>query len=65
MKYFSFSWNGLSLTLYLEENFGESVNGRGGTLIPVNTALGFTGTNDSGGYPLTSLFVTQRFGPYR
>jgi porin len=34
-------WSGLSLTVHGEYNFGESVNGRGGKLIPVNTATPF------------------------
>jgi carbohydrate-selective porin OprB len=36
-------WNGLSMTVHAEYNFGESVNGRGGTIAPVNTALQFPG----------------------
>jgi porin len=36
-------WKGFSLTVHAEHNFGESVNQRGGTLMPVNTALMFPG----------------------
>jgi len=32
-------WNGFSMTIHAEYNYGQSVNGRGGTLAPVNTAL--------------------------
>lgn len=35
-------WKGLSLTIHGEYNFGESVNGRGGAIAPVNTALYFS-----------------------
>ncbi len=36
-------WDGLSMTVHAEYNFGNSVNGRGGVLIPVNAALNFPG----------------------
>ena len=36
-------WDGFSMTIQAEYNFGNSVNGRGGALIPVNTALNSPG----------------------
>ena len=56
------SWKGLSLTVHGEYNFGESVNGRGGTLIPVNTALMFPGIRGSDRYDVSAFFFTQTFG---
>jgi len=55
-------WNGLSLTVHGEYNFGESVNGRGGTLIPVNTALQFPGIEGSDAYDLSAVYFGQKFG---
>ena len=34
-------WDGLSVTNQLYWNYGDSVNGFGGTLFPVNSALFF------------------------
>ena len=42
------AWDGLSLTVHAEYNFGESTTGRGGTLLPVNTALLFPGLGGAG-----------------
>lgn len=36
-------WQGLSVTTHGEYNFGQSVNGRGGTLMAVNAALELPG----------------------
>jgi carbohydrate-selective porin OprB len=48
-------WNGLSLTIHNEYNFGESVNQRGGTLIPVNTALQFPGIKGADRFDVSSF----------
>jgi porin len=55
-------WKGLSLTLHGEYNFGESLNGRGGTIAPVNTALYFPGIEGGDAYDLSSVYLGQRFG---
>jgi porin len=55
-------WNGLSLTVHAEYNFGEDVNGRGGTLAPVNTALYFPGMEGADRFDLSSVYFGQRFG---
>jgi carbohydrate-selective porin OprB len=41
-------WKGLSLNVHAEYNFGKSVNQRGGTIMPVNTALMFPQTVHGG-----------------
>jgi porin len=55
-------WNGFSMTLHAEYNFGKSVNGQGGVAIPVNTALEFPGTNGADAFDFSSVYFTQRFG---
>lgn len=55
-------WDGLSLTMHAEYNFGKSTNGRGGTLLPVNTALLFPGSDGADAYELTSIFLSQKLG---
>lgn len=55
-------WDGLSLTVHAEYNYGESANGRGGTLLPVNTALDFPGLDGADAFDLTSVFLRQKFG---
>ena len=55
-------WDGLSMTVHAEVNFGRSVNGQGGVAIPVNTALEFPGIDGSDAYDFSSVFFTQRFG---
>lgn len=54
-------WNGISLTAKAEYNFGNSLNGAGGTLVPVNTALLFPGINGSDRIDLSSLYLAQSF----
>lgn len=53
-------WDGLSLTVHGEANVGETANNRGGTLLPVNTALFFPGIEGSDRYDLTSVFFGQK-----
>jgi porin len=55
-------WNGLSLTVHAEYNFGKSVNQRGGTIMPVNTALMFPGMEGADAFDFSSVTLTQRFG---
>ncbi len=55
-------WDGLSMTLHGEYNFGDSVNGRGGVLIPVNAALNFPGIEGADAHDLSSLYFVQEFG---
>jgi len=55
-------WNGLSLTVHAEYNYGHSVNGRGGTVIPVNTALQFPGIKGADRSDLSSVYFGQTFG---
>jgi porin len=54
--------NGLSMNVHAEYNFGESVNQRGGTIMPVNTALMFPGMNGADAFDFSSVTLTQRFG---
>lgn len=55
-------WNGLSMTVHAEENFGHSVNGFGGTIAPVNTALLFPGIEGPDRYDLSSVYLGQNLG---
>jgi porin len=55
-------WQGLSLTVHAEYNFGESVNGRGGTIALANTALYFPGIEGWDRSDLSSVYLGQRFG---
>src|SRR5438034_8386384 len=57
-------WKGLSLTIHAEYNFGQEVNGRGGTIVPVNTALEFPGIEGAQAFDLSSVFLAQKFGDY-
>jgi porin len=54
-------WQGLRLTVHSEYNFGETTNGFGGTVLPVNTAMNLPGTQSGDRYDTSSLFLTQRF----
>lgn len=55
-------WDGLSFTVKAEHNFGDSLNGFGGTLVPVNTALAFPGIVGEDAIDITNFYFTQRFG---
>lgn len=55
-------WNGFSVTVHGEYNFGESINGAGGVLSPVNTALLFPGMEDADAFDLSSVYLQQQFG---
>lgn len=55
-------WKGFSLTVHAEQNFGHGVNGRGGTIAPVNTALYFPGMEGADRFDLSSVYLGQTFG---
>lgn len=55
-------WKGFSLIVHAEYNFGKSVNGYGGTIAPVNTALYFPGIEGADRFDLSSVYFGQRFG---
>ena len=55
-------WNGLSLTVKAEQNFGQSVNGWGGTMVPPNTALAFPGIEGTDAFDVSSFYFAQSFG---
>lgn len=55
-------WKGFSMTIHGEYNFGQSVNGDGGTIAPVNTALYFPGIEGSDRFDLSSFYFGQSFG---
>ena len=54
-------WNGFSATVHAEYNYGESINGAGGTLVPVNTALVFPGMKGADAFDLSSVYFQQQF----
>jgi len=55
-------WKGLSLNVHAEYNFGTSVNQRGGTIMPLNTALQFPGMTGAKAFDFSSFSVKQAFG---
>lgn len=55
-------WNGFSVTVHAEYNFGETINGAGGTLVPPNTAFTFPGMKDADAFDLSSVYFQQQFG---
>lgn len=55
-------WKGLNLISHTEYNFGKSVNGQMGTLLPQNTALFFPGIKDKDRFDITSLYILQKIG---
>jgi porin len=56
-------WKGLSLNVHAEYNFGASVNLRGETLMPVNTALMFPGLDGSKAFDFSNVTFKQVFSP--
>ena len=52
-------WNGFSMTIQAEYNFGDTVNGRGGALVPVNTALNQPEIEK---FDISSFYFLQNFG---
>ncbi len=55
-------WRGLSMTVHAEYNFGRSANGRGGVLIPVNSALEFPGADGADAFDFSSVYFGQDSG---
>jgi len=55
-------WKGFSFTVHAEYNFGNGLNGSGGTVVPVNTALYFPGMDSSDAFDLSSFYLQQQFG---
>lgn len=55
-------WNGLSVTVQGYWNTGHSVNGIGGSLFPVNSALFFPGIQGDDRSDIMALYVQQDFG---
>lgn len=55
------AWEGLSMVVHAEYNYGEDANGRGGTLLPVNTAQYLPGSDGADAFDLTSVFFSQKF----
>lgn len=51
-----------TLVMHFEQNFGESLNQKGGTLIPSNTATTFPGLNGSEAFDISSLHLIHQFG---
>ena len=54
-------WEGFSVTVHGEHNYGNSINGAGGTLVPPNTALLFPGMEDNDAFDLSSVYFRQQF----
>ena len=55
-------WKGLSMTVQADLNFGKSVNGRAGVLVPPNTALLTPGLDGADAFDVSSLYFGQTFG---
>jgi porin len=55
-------WNGLSITGQFVYNYGNSVNGIDGSLLPVNAALYFPGIQGADASDLMAFYVRQDFG---
>jgi porin len=55
-------WDGLSVTAQGLFNYGDSGNGAGGTLLPVNSTLFFPGIDGADSSDLAALYVSQQFG---
>ncbi|WP_310377708.1 carbohydrate porin [Flavobacterium sp.] len=51
-----------TLITHLEQNFGKSLNGKGGTLIPNNIATTFPGLDGNESFDITSLHLVYQFG---
>ena len=55
-------WDGFSMTVQADFNFGDTVNGQAGVLIPPNTALNSPGIDGADAFDVSSLFFGQTFG---
>lgn len=52
----------LTLVTQIEQNFGKSLNGSGGVVIPLNTATTFPGIKGEDAFDFTSLYFMYQFG---
>ena len=50
------------MVVHAEYNFGTSANGRGGVMIPVNTALYTPGMDGADAFDISSFYFIQAFG---
>jgi porin len=55
-------WKGFSINIHAEYNFGDYVNLRGGTIMPVNTAMAFPGIDSADAFDFSSVTLKQAFG---
>ena len=55
-------WDGFSMIVHAEYNYGASVNGYGGTIALVNTALYFPGIEGADRFDMSSVYLAQKFG---
>lgn len=55
-------WEGISLTAQGNFNYGESVNGLAGSLVPANAALFFPGIDGADASDIMALYLSQDFG---
>lgn len=51
-----------TLVTHLEQNFGESLNQKGGVLIPSNTAITFPGLKGNKAFDISSLHMVHQIG---
>jgi porin len=51
-----------TLVTHIEQNFGETLNQKGGVLIPSNTATTFPGLEGSKAFDISSLHLVHQFG---
>lgn len=55
-------WDGFSMTVQSDFNFGNTINGRAGVLIPPNTALNTPGIDGADAFDVSSFYFGQTFG---
>jgi porin len=55
-------WKGFSMNVHAEYNIGGSINGYGGTIIPINTALFVPGFDGADAFDISSFYFKQEFG---
>ncbi len=55
-------WDGTRFVMKGEANYGESINGRGGVLMPANLALLYPGEDGADRYDVTSWYFQTRVG---
>lgn len=55
-------WDGLSFMLKGELNYGQTANGTGGVMVPVNSALAFPGMDGADAFDITNFYFGQKFG---